>query len=44
MVTEITNLKGESFTCVPAICMDINPKDFTSGEYELADFILQSQA
>jgi hypothetical protein len=23
--------------------MDINPKDFTSGEYELADFILQNK-
>jgi hypothetical protein len=24
--------------------MDINPKDFTSGEYELANFIIQNQA
>jgi hypothetical protein len=24
--------------------MDINPKDFTSGEFELADFILKSKS
>jgi predicted amidohydrolase len=44
MVFEIKNLKGEMFKCVPAICMDINPKDFTSGEYELADFIVKNKA
>ena len=35
---EIANLKGEKFKCAIGICMDINPKDFTSGEWELADF------
>jgi hypothetical protein len=24
--------------------MDINPKDFTSGEYELADFVVKKKA
>lgn len=30
--------------CVLGICMDINPKDFTSGKYELADHILKTKA
>ena len=33
VVIELKNLKGEVFKCAPAICMDINPKDFKSGEY-----------
>jgi protein N-terminal amidase len=35
----ITNLKGEHFKCSVGICMDLNPKGFTSGKYEFADFI-----
>ena len=29
----IENLKGDKFKCAIGICMDINPKEFTSGEF-----------
>ena len=29
----IENLKGDKFKCVIGICMDINPKNFTSGKF-----------
>lgn len=35
---EIINTKGQKINCTVGICMDINPKNFTSGKYELADF------
>lgn len=35
----IKNLTGQSFNCAVGICMDINPKNFTSGKNELGDFV-----
>ena len=40
----VSNLKGETFKCAIAICMDINPKDFTSGQFEFADFAVKEKA
>lgn len=35
---------GQELKCTLAICMDINPKDFTSGKCELGDYLLQSKS
>ena len=40
----LTNHKGDPFKCIIGICMDINPKNFTSGEFELADFAVKEGA
>ena len=41
---EIINTKGEKFRAVLGICMDINPKNFTSGLYEWVDFASEKKA
>lgn len=41
---EITNRKGETFRAVIGICMDINEKDFSSGQYEWAEFARDKKA
>ena len=41
---EVTNTKGLKFKCLIGICMDINPKDFSSGEWEWAEFGKQEGA
>lgn len=41
---EISNLKGEKFKCAIGICMDINPKNFTSGQFEWAEYALKEKA
>lgn len=35
----IFNRKGQVFKSAVAICMDINPKNLTSGKYEFGEFV-----
>ena len=35
------NKNGDTFSCAVGICMDINPKHFTSGKREFGDYVRQ---
>jgi protein N-terminal amidase len=41
---QLITVEGKYLECVVGICMDINPKDFTSGKYELADHVVKTKA
>lgn len=40
----IYNSQNQPIKCSIGICMDINPKGFKSGKYELADYIIENQS
>jgi protein N-terminal amidase len=41
---DLTTTENRKVRCSLAICMDINPKDFTSDAYEVADYVVGSQS
>ena len=39
---DLITTEGKSIRCTVGICMDINPKDFASSQFELADYVCKS--